>query len=132
MTRVGEPDPVPAVDHEIAGLVVVFAVEQRIDRDETPVRRELDQPPASLLRAVQLSSGTMGQAIHPIGVAAEVADAPLRRIEAKDQPLVDDAEEGTTLVPYDPAGGPLIGTGDELELPCHVRPAESMRNFPAL
>ena len=37
MARIGEPDLVPAVDHEITGLVVVLAVEQRIDRDQPSV-----------------------------------------------------------------------------------------------
>ena len=100
---------------------MVLAVEQRIDRDQPSVRRELDQPPAALLGTVELAAGAMGQAIHAIGVAAEFCDRPGLRIEAKDQPFVDHAEQHAALVPHDPAGGPLVGAGDELELPCHLR-----------
>jgi hypothetical protein len=88
MARIGEPDSVPAVDHEITGLVVVLAVEQRIDRDQPSVGRELDQPPAALLGTVELAAGATGQAIHAVGVAAEFCDRPGLRIEAKDQPFV--------------------------------------------
>ena len=68
---------------------MVLAIERRIDRDEPSVGREFDQPPAALLRAVELAAGAMGQSIHAISVAAEFRDRPGLRIEVKDQPIVD-------------------------------------------
>ena len=70
MARIGEPDAVGAVDSEIAGLVVVLVVEQRIDSDQPPVRRELDQPASALLRAVKLAARTMSAAARRIWLAA--------------------------------------------------------------
>src|SRR5215475_14248382 len=54
MTRVGEVEPVLPVGGQVARLVVILAVEQRIDRYGAAVRRELDQSPPALLRAVDL------------------------------------------------------------------------------
>ena len=55
MTRVGEIEPALPVDDEIARLIVILAVEQGIDRNGTPVGRELDEPPSALLGAVHFA-----------------------------------------------------------------------------
>ena len=59
----------------------------------------------------------MRQAVHAIGIAAELGDGLGLRIEAKNQPFVDDAEQHAALMPQHSAGWALVGTGDPLELP---------------
>jgi hypothetical protein len=110
---------VGAVDDKVAGLVVVLAVEQRIDGDQPAIRRELDQPASALLGAVELAARAMREAVHAVGVTAKLGDRTGRRIEAQEASLVDDAEEDGAVVPHDAADRPFIRTRHELELPCH-------------
>ena len=69
MARIGEIKPALLVDDEIARLVVILAVEQRIDRDGPAIAGELDEAPATLLRAVERAVGTERQAVDAVGVA---------------------------------------------------------------
>src|SRR5262249_48693645 len=81
MARIGEPDPPPPVDRDIARLVVILAVEQRIDRNGAPVGRELDETPTALLRAVELAVGTEREPVDAVGVAPQLRDRLAHVIE---------------------------------------------------
>jgi hypothetical protein len=83
VARIGEIDTVPPVDDEIARLIVILAIEQRIDRQGTAVGRELDEAPATLLRAVKLAVRAERQPIDPVGIAPKLAQRLVDRIEAK-------------------------------------------------
>src|SRR5262249_32783060 len=98
-------------------LVVKLAVEPRVDRDQPAVGGELDQTPPALLRAVELAARAVRQPVHAIGIAAKLADRLALGIEVQDQAFVDHAEQDRTVMPDHAAGGPLVGTGDQLEIP---------------
>src|SRR5262249_34363411 len=119
MMRIGEPDAVLAVDHEVARLIVALAVEQRLDGDEPAIGHELDQPPAAFLRPIELTAGTERKTVDAVDVAPYLADGPVRWIEAQQTTVVDGGKQYRRAVPDDPPGRTFERAGDELELPSH-------------
>src|SRR5262249_43818963 len=95
------------------------AVEQSVDRNGAPVRRELDQPPPALLRAEELAPRADGEPVDPVGIATKLADRLAGMIEPAQAALVHGAEQqlAAGAVPDHAAGRPLERSGNELELP---------------
>ena len=98
-----------------------IAVKQRVDGGDATVGREFNQPPPAFLRAVQLSTRAMSEAVHAVGVAAELGNGPGVGVKPHQPAFVDSAEQHAAVAPDHATGRAFIGSGDELELPCHVR-----------
>ena len=119
MARIGEIESALPVDNEIARLIVIFAVEQGVDRDGPPVGRELDEPPSALLGAVHFAVRAEGEAIHAVGIAAKLSDFLAGMVEPEQPAFVDRAEQHLAVrgLPDDAAGRALERPGNEFELP---------------
>src|SRR5215471_17123711 len=122
MARVGEPNTALPVDHEIARLVVILAVEQRIHRNGAPIGRELDEAAPTLLRAVELAARTEREPVDAVGVAAQLHHCNAGVIERQQLSAVDRAEHdgGARTVPHHAADRSLERSGDSFELPSHL------------